>query len=122
MKRILSPAAVLCLLASGAFAASADDAAGRRKALADLIQEHWEYNLKTNPEFASILGDKRYNDRWSDNTQAAIDANLKKLAELRQRFEAIDTAGFPEQEALNKTLMVRDLKETLDNARFKNWE
>ena len=73
-----------------------------------------------NPEFASILGDKRYNDRWSENSPAAIDANLKVLADFKKRFEAIDTTGFPDQEALNKTLMVRDLKETLDNARFKN--
>jgi uncharacterized protein (DUF885 family) len=119
MQRLLALAAVLGLAATSV---RADDVAARRKALADLITEHWEYNLKTNPEFASILGDKRYNDRWSDNTPAAIDANLKELAAFRQRFEAIDTTGFPEQEALNKTLMVRDLKETLDNARFKNWE
>ncbi|MGH9508716.1 MAG: DUF885 domain-containing protein, partial [Terriglobales bacterium] len=37
------------------------------------------------------------------------------------RFEAIDTTGFPEQEALNKELMVRDLREELEGARFKNW-
>lgn len=38
------------------------------------------------------------------------------------RFEAIDTTGFPDQEALNKRLMVRDLKMTLEGARFKPWE
>ncbi len=121
MKRILTAVAALVLLAAGR-ARAADDVDARRRALKNLIAEHWEYNLKVNPEFASILGDKRYNDRWSDNTQAAIDDNLKRLAEFEQRFEAVDTTGFPEQEALNKTLMVRDLKETLANARFKNWE
>lgn len=122
MKRNLLSVALLCLLASAAVAAAPDDLAARRKALNDLIDEHWEYTLRVNPEFASILGDKRYNDRWSDNTPAAIDDNLKQLASFKQRFEAVDTTGFPEQEALNKTLMVRDLKENLDNARFKNWE
>ena len=38
------------------------------------------------------------------------------------RFEAIDTTGFPEQEVLNKELMVRDLKMDLEGARFKPWE
>ena len=38
------------------------------------------------------------------------------------RFQAIDTSGFPEQEALNKSLMVRDLEMQLEGARFKAWE
>lgn len=125
MLRTLASTAALCLLAGTTLtgtARAADDLAARRAALESLLAEHWEYNLKTSPEFASILGDKRYNDRWSENSPAAIQDNLAKLAEFKQRFAAIDTTGFPEQEALNKTLMVRDLTEGLDNARFKNWE
>ncbi|HXU46261.1 MAG TPA: DUF885 family protein [Thermoanaerobaculia bacterium] len=124
MPRILVSALAFLLLAVAAVAAIATpgDLAARRQALDALIAEQWEYTLKTNPEFASILGDKRYNDRLSDNTQAAIEANLRKAAEWKARFEAIDTTGFPEQEALNKTLMVRDLTQALDNAKFKNWE
>ena len=124
MPRILVSAFAFLLLAVAAVAAIATpgDLAARRQALDALIAEQWEYTLKTNPEFASILGDKRYNDRLSDNTQAAIEANLRKAAEWKARFEAIDTTGFPEQEALNKTLMVRDLTQALDNAKFKNWE
>jgi uncharacterized protein (DUF885 family) len=37
------------------------------------------------------------------------------------RFSAIDTTGFPEQEALNKTLMLRRLDRSLDSAVFENW-
>jgi uncharacterized protein (DUF885 family) len=32
-----------------------------------------------------------------------------------------DVTGFPEQEALNQQLMVRSLKERLDDARFEDW-
>ena len=38
---------------------SAQDLDKRRKALRDLLREHWEYTLRTQPEFASILGDKQ---------------------------------------------------------------
>ena len=38
------------------------------------------------------------------------------------RFEAIDTTGFPEQEALNKQLMVRNLKEGIEGYDLKLWE
>ena len=99
----------------------ANDLEARRKALADLIAEQWEYNLSENPEFASIIGDKRWNDKSSEVSDAAVQRDLKKSREFLTRFEAIDTTGFPEQEALNKTLMVRDLKLGLDGARFENW-
>ncbi len=100
---------------------AATDLEARRKALSDLLAEQWEYTLSTSPEFASILGDKRWNDKLSDITQEAIDRDLAKSAEFLKRFSAIDTKGFPEQEVLNKTLMVRDLKEQLLDARFKSW-
>ena len=76
----------------------------------DLLAEHWEYTLSHSPEFASILGDKRWNDKSSDVSAGAdASATSPKSREFLARFEAIDTTGFPEQEALNKTLMVRDL-------------
>jgi hypothetical protein len=33
----------------------------RRKQLAELSSEHWEYTMRTNPEYASVLGTKSYN-------------------------------------------------------------
>jgi uncharacterized protein (DUF885 family) len=78
--------------------------------------------MRTSPIYASILGDKRYNDKLDDFSQQAIDDNLEQTRRFLDRFEAIDTSGFPEQEALNKQLMVRDLKMGLEGARFKPWE
>ncbi len=113
----------LLLVSTAAWAADKpkDDLQARRDALNKLLAEQWEYNLSTSPEFASILGDKRWNDQISDFSQAAIDADLAKSREFLTRFEAIDTTGFPEQEALNKELMVRGLKEGIEGARFKGW-
>jgi uncharacterized protein (DUF885 family) len=98
------------------------DLESRRKALNDLLAERWEYTLRTSPIYASILGDKRWNDKLDDFSQKAIDDDLDQSRKYLTRFEAIDTTGFPEQEALNKALMVRDLQMTLDEARFKPWE
>ena len=94
----------------------------RRKALNDLLHERWEYTMRTSPIYASILGDKRFNDKLDDFSQQAIDDDLEQTRLSLSRFEAIDTAGFPEQETLNKQLMVRDLKMALEGARFKPWE
>ncbi len=98
------------------------DLEARRKLLSDLLAEQWEYALSTSPEFASIIGDKRWNDQLSDVSLEATRKDLAKVSGFLRRFESIDTTGFPEQEALNKTLMLRGLQEQLDGARFKNWE
>jgi uncharacterized protein (DUF885 family) len=98
------------------------DVESRRKALNDLLAEQWEYTLRTSPIYASILGDKRWNDKLDDFSQQAIDDDLRENQKFLLRFEAIDTAGFPEQEVLNKKLMARDLKMKRDEARFKPWE
>jgi uncharacterized protein (DUF885 family) len=98
------------------------DLEARRKALNDLLHEQWEYIMSKNPIYASILGDKRYNDKLDDFSQQAIDDNLVQIRRFLDRFEGIDTAGFPEQEVLNKELIVRDLKMDLEGARFKPWE
>ncbi len=110
------------LLTSAAFAAPQGDLESRRKALNDLLAERWEYTLRTSPLFASFLGDKRWNDQMDDGSQKAIDEDLEQGKKFLARFEAIDTTGFPEQEVLNKTLMVRDLQIALEGARFKSWE
>jgi uncharacterized protein (DUF885 family) len=115
---------VAAMLIPAAFAAANPpaDLEARRKALNDLLHEQWEYNMRTSPIYASILGDKRYNDKLDDFSQKAIDDNLAQTRRFLERFEAIDTTGFPEQEILNKELMVRDLKMGLEGARFKPWE
>jgi uncharacterized protein (DUF885 family) len=98
------------------------DVAARRKALNDLIAERWEYSLRTSPITASFFGDKRWNDKLDDFSQQFIDDDLAQAKKDLARFEAIDTTGFPEQEALSKALMVRDLRMELEDARFKPWE
>lgn len=87
-----------------------------------LLDAQWEYNLRNSPEFASILGDKRYNDRLSDFSQAAIDRDNAQTKIFLREFEAVDAAGFPEQERLNRDLMVRNLRESVEGQRFKDWE
>jgi len=123
MRSLVLSALLISLLCSTVFAApTQSDLESRRKALNDLLAERWEYTLRTSPIFASILGDKRWNDKIDDLSQKAIDDDLEQSKKYLTRFEAIDTTGFPEQEALNKILMVRDLRVALEGARFKPWE
>jgi uncharacterized protein (DUF885 family) len=121
LRRVLFSLLAATFAAAAGAEAAPDDLAARRASLQTLLAEHWEDALSTRPEFASFIGDKRWNDRLSDPSQAAIDRDLAKTQDFLARFEAIDTAGFPEQEVLNKALMVRNLRERLEGARFRPW-
>src|SRR5271170_6673332 len=122
MRSLVLLALLISLLCSSVLAAPpSPDLEARRKALNDLLAEQWEYTLRTSPIYASVLGDKRWNDKLDDFSQKAIDDDLEQSRKFLVRFEAIDTTGFPEQEALNKALMVRDLQMALEGARFKSW-
>ena len=70
------------------------DVASRVHALNALLAERWQHTLKNSPEFATILGDLRYNDRWSDASLAQHAVKHKATADFLKRFEAIDTRGF----------------------------
>lgn len=120
--RIGVASALLFSLMLGVAHADAPDLASRREALNSLIKEQWEYTMRASPEWASLLGDKRYNDKWSDFSQAGIEADLKVSAEFLKRFEAVDTSGFPLQEQLNRELMLRQLRDSVTAARFKEWQ
>jgi len=94
----------------------------RREELNRLLSDEWEYTLRTQPELATQVGDNRYNDRLSDFSDKAIADDIAHTRESLARFEAVDVAGFPEQEKFNHALMVRSLREGLDSVRFKDWE
>src|SRR5436853_1205633 len=114
---------ILMIIATTAFA---DDSASsldkRRVQLSKLIDEQWEYTLRTSPEYASILGDKRYNDQVSDNSLAGARKDYEENKKFLRQFEAIDTAGFSDQEKINKALMVRNLRDGIENFDLKEYE
>jgi uncharacterized protein (DUF885 family) len=113
---------LMALLAHADNRNAAQSLEARRTELGRLLSEEWEYTLRTEPELATQVGDNRYNDRLSDFSDKAIAEGIEHARQALARFEAIDTTGFPEQERLNKALMVRSLREDVEGARFKNWE
>jgi len=114
--------AVSCAMALVVQAPDENSTVARRARLKAALQEEWEYRLRTNPELATAVGDNRYNDRLSDYSPEFFAGQLRHQRQALAIFESIDTAGFPEQERLSKDLMIRDLREQIEGARFKDWE
>jgi len=104
---------VLSLACAASVQAATADVPSRVKALNSLLAEQWQHTLENSPEFATILGDLRYNDRWSDASLANQQAEYNKTKDFLTRFQAIDTSGFSEEDKLNQRLMVRQLQDSL---------
>ncbi len=94
----------------------------RRKALNALFNEYWEANLQNSPEFASTIGDKRFNDKLSDYSVSAINNWLATEQNFLMRLAAIDATAFNDQEKTSRDLLLRDLAEDLEGSEFKEWE
>jgi uncharacterized protein (DUF885 family) len=102
----------------------ASDLRERRHALINLVSEYWDYEdynpNRSQAEIAAKRGERPDLLRVVDLDKAAA-ARLVKARGFLPRFEAIDTAGFPEHEVLNKVLLVRELKLAIEGERFRPW-
>jgi len=62
------------------------------KALHALFDAEWDYSMQQSPENASELGDRRWNDRWSDESLVAYARryahNREVLADLKKMNRA----------------------------------
>ncbi len=117
-----------CLLAAAllaptlAHAADPEPLPQREKTLNTIFSDYWESRLKHQPELASSLGDKRYDDQLSDESVAAYNATLERERALLDRLSAVNTDGMNDGEKLSKELLERTLIENQEEAKFKPWE
>ena len=117
-----SVALALCLFYAVQMIAAPADVETRRQQLNALIAELWEWNLQQNPVFASIIGDKRYNDQLGSQSEKTILAQQAQQKDFLKRFQAIDPAGLPHQDVLNRELEIRDLTESIEATDLKLWQ
>ncbi len=103
-------------------AGQAADIESRRTQLHALFDEEWQYELRSNPEMSTSIGDSRYNDRLSDRSPAFYQSDLEVRRKFLERFEALNPAGLSAQDALSRELMIRNLRQDIEEVRFKPWE
>ena len=113
---------VLIALASTVGAAQNPPLDARVKTLNSIFSDYWEDLLKHQPDFASTIGDNRYNDQLPDYSVQAYNESLARGRAFLSRLTEVDAAGMTDQEQLSKDLLVRTLIENQQEARFKPWE
>ncbi len=88
---------------------------------AALLDEHWEWQLQALPERASMLGDRRYNRDWTDNSLDAIETRHRETREFLRRVYAIKRDALPESQKLNYELFRRQLQDDVDEHQFRDY-
>ncbi|CAN5600304.1 DUF885 domain-containing protein [soil metagenome] len=91
------------------------------KQLYALFDAEWEYNLKESPTFASYLGDKRYNDKWSDVSLAAIEKRNQHTKDALEKLKKIDRAKLSVADQLNYDLFQKDLEQDIERFQYKQF-
>jgi len=104
---------------AGASIAPVED---RRKAMNDLFKEYWDAYLANAPEFASTIGDTRFNDKISDYSVKAYNDWLSQEQNYLMRLAAIDPTGFTDQEKTSREMLLRQVADDEEAAEYKEWE
>lgn len=81
--------------------------AGPAEDLAAVIADHWAWWLSVNPEQATALGERRYDDRVSDLSLEAADAQARQAKAFLDRLKAIPDTGLSPSDRVNKGVLAR---------------
>jgi uncharacterized protein (DUF885 family) len=90
--------------------------------LQSLISQEWEHRLRTRPEFATEIGDNRYNDRLRDYSADAIAREVQYDRRMLHSFRKLDTNGLSKEDQLDRILILRTVETRVERDSFKNWE
>jgi uncharacterized protein (DUF885 family) len=108
-------------LVSLSFLAFGQTAPTPSQQLVALLHDEWEFELRSSPEFATFLGDHRFDDQVSDNSEAAIRANIEKQRKFLERANQIQSAKLDADDELNLKLIKRKLQLDLDWVPLEPW-
>lgn len=112
--------ALLLVLMLPAFSAAAKPPATEQ--LHQLFDEDWERGLRENPEYATFLGDARYNDRWTDWSLPAIEARDAADREVLRKLARIPRDKLPPAEQVNYDLFKQRYEIAVAYQRFRMHE
>jgi uncharacterized protein (DUF885 family) len=94
----------------------------RLRAQNALFEQQYQGDLKAHPERATEYGDYRYNDQLEQRSLQAMQAENEHNKRFLVRLEAISTKGFAEQDVLSNQMMLRGLRQRIEDYRFMEFE
>jgi len=98
--------------------AAAQQSTSANKTLHDLFAAEWDYSMQQSPESASELGDRRWNDRWSDDTLEAYARRNQHNQEVLAQLAKIDQGSLSPADQLNYDLFKKGYVESTEGYKF----
>jgi len=92
------------------------------QALHRLFDEEWERSLRESPESASYRGDARYNDRWTDESLAAIQTREAADRDALRRLKAISRNALSADDQLSFDVMAWQLERSVERQKYREWQ
>lgn len=88
------------------------------RVLHTFFDEDWQWRLEQYPEFATSLGDHRYDERLTDFSLDAIDRREAHDRQMLDRIRAIDRSALGDEDLLSYDLFLREKQLALEGQRF----
>lgn len=93
-------------------------AGNTNKALHDLFATEWDYDMQQHPEEASTQGDRRWNDRWTDESLAAHAQRHQHYQEILAGLAKIDRSTLSPADQINYDLFQKRYAERVEGYKF----
>ena len=87
-----------------------------------LFEREWERTMRENPEWASQLGDRRWNDRWQDLSPEAIQASHAADRRALEALLAIERESLPPAARIDHHLFRQELERSIEGFGFRQFE
>jgi len=113
MRRVLT----FLLLLGCAMARAADNQAA--ESLHKLFDQDWEYQMAHNPVRASLLGDRRWNDKWPDVTLPALHEQYQHARETLSQLHGIDRNQLAKEDQLNYDVFDYNQRDFVEGEQYK---
>jgi len=87
----------------------------------ELLSEQWEKGIVENPEWASSLGDNRFNDKLNDTSYETILKRQDETRELQETIKKIDRSKLSEDDQLNYDLYLQGIENQIEGFQFLSY-
>jgi uncharacterized protein (DUF885 family) len=88
------------------------------KALHDLFAAEWDYDMQQSPESASELGDRRWNDRWSEDSMDAFARRHQHDQDVLAQLASINRGALSAEDQLSYDLFKKNYEESVEGYKF----
>jgi uncharacterized protein (DUF885 family) len=117
MSRLLNAAVLIICFLNCAAAFAADNKS--TESLHQLFDQDWEYQMAHNPVRASLLGDRRWNDKWPDVTLPALHEQYQHAHEVLSQLHGIDRNQLAKEDQLNYDVFDYNQRDFVEGEQYK---